>query len=572
MFVFPARLAAGSLLTLFAGVSSAGAQAVLQGEGPLAGARVRIDDRMAVRYYIEDERLEGFEDRAVFNYGEEVNRFNLLVSKSRFAMGAQVDQAALFANYYILDGEKYRERDLLSPQMPSFSEDVFVNVEKLFLRHQGSTVEMQVGDGYVSFGRGIALNLVRNTDIDVDTSLRGLRGVVRLGSWDLTAVTGLTNHQQVVQDYPVQGIEPDDPDMITGVRAERFGIGPINAGVHGVAYRFSREEGAYQEPTEALHRYEEPLDAVVGGITVEGFGIGGVDFVVEGDAFDYRSGDLFPSGEAEPGYGLYGSASSYPGRFVVLIEGKRYRNTERINAYVSGDDYEVAVAPTLEYERVITEDSSAAVNSDDILGTRLAVNYIAIPGKLLPRLSMAAFRDYDTGSLHFNQVPETILHPVAGVEWNGEHTHVLANAGVRQDIRDDDTGQDVLLHGDVDFQFPLASLGVLEFTSAFKRFAWARNEPQQSDFTEMENALAFHRGERWTFILYQDYSDNPLIDTTGNLTDEVYGAAEVQFKPDSSTTLKAFYGAYKAGIRCAGGQCRKLPGFEGVRVSLQGTF
>jgi NADH-quinone oxidoreductase subunit L len=37
-------------------------------------------------------------------------------------------------------------------------------------------------------------------------------------------------------------------------------------------------------------------------------------------------------------------------------------------------------------------------------------------------------------------------------------------------------------------------------------------------------------------------------------------------------TIKAFYGAYKSGIRCSGGQCRVLPGFEGARVSLVASF
>ena len=32
--------------------------------------------------------------------------------------------------------------------------------------------------------------------------------------------------------------------------------------------------------------------------------------------------------------------------------------------------------------------------------------------------------------------------------------------------------------------------------------------------------------------------------------------------------LKAFYGAYKSGIRCAGGQCKQLPAFEGARASV----
>ena len=65
---------------------------------------------------------------------------------------------------------------------------------------------------------------------------------------------------------------------------------------------------------------------------------------------------------------------------------------------------------------------------------------------------------------------------------------------------------------------------------------------------------------------------NPLLDTTGNLAENLYGAVEVQWQPNSQTDLRLFYGAYKDGIRCSGGQCRQLPGFEGARVSFNGRF
>ena len=96
----------------------------------------------------------------------------------------------------------------------------------------------------------------------------------------------------------------------------------------------------------------------------------------------------------------------------------------------------------------------------------------------------------------------------------------------------------------------------------------------------MNNALVWHQGEKWAFIVYQDFTDNPLIQSVGNLSvldmddegidEDLYGALEVMWHPKPSSTVRAFYGAYKAGIRCAGGQCRSLP-VRGGRVS-QTTF
>ncbi len=567
-----ARFASAALATsgaLFLSTGVAQAAISLEGEGALAGGTLSLTERLALRYYHVDDLLPGFEDRSIHDYVEEVNRLNVLVNKGGFAAGAQVDQVGLFANRYYLDDELYHSYQLYDPTIDSPFPDAYVNLEKLYVRGKGRHVEVTLGDGYVSFGRGLALNLVRNTDIDLDTSLRGVRAVVRSGSWDFTGVTGLTNPQQVQQDNPNVGIHPDNTHMISGLRAERFGLGPFNLGVHGVVYSFARD---WIETEPFFSRYAQPVDAIVTGATVEGFGLLGFDVVGEFDWFEYRSEDFFGSDEAEPAYGAYLSASAYPGKAVVLVEAKHYVNTELINSFTGVDNYEVAVAPTLEYERAITEDSSAAVNSNDISGARFRVDYPIKPGVLMPYLSVAAMRDRELGGLHFNQAPETIIHPVVGIQWLGQQAHVIATAGGRADIRDDDSGADIASHVDLDVQVPAGPLGTLELSSAFMRFAWGDNLIQQSDFTDVVNALALHATDKWTFILWQDFSDNPLIASTGNIADNVYGAVEAQYKPSSSLTTSLFYGAYKAGIRCAGGQCRSLPGFEGMRFQLSGSF
>jgi len=543
----------------------------LEGHGPLAGSSLSISDRFALRYYSVDHTLPGFEDSHpnLHDYIEEVNRINLLLNKGGFAAGAQIDQVGLFANRYYLDDELYHSNQLYEPGIRSPWPDAYVGLEKLYLRNKGEYLELAVGDGYVSFGRGIALNLVRNTNIDLDSSLRGVRAVVRSGNWDFTGASGLTNPQQVQLDNRNVGIHTDNKHMVSGVRAERFGLGKFNVGAHGVVYSFARGEDV---ESPGFTRYQQPVDVFVGGATVEGFGLAGIDLIAEFDWFEYRSPDFFGGEEPEAAYAAYASASAYPGKAVLLLEAKHYINTERINIFTGIDNYEVAVAPTLEYERVITEDSSAAVNSNDITGVRLRMDYPIKPGVLIPYVSVAAFHDRELGGLHFNQAPETIVHPVVGVQWLGKEAHVIANAGGRADIRGDDTGADVNAHFDVDLQLPAGPLGSLELSSAFMHFVWGENPAQQTDFTDMVNALALHATDKWTFILWQDFSDNPLIQSTGNVAENIYGAAEVQFKPSSALTTSLFYGAYKAGIRCAGGQCRSLPGFEGLRFGLNGNF
>ena len=234
-----APVIAGALLLWSTPVS---ATVQLEGHGPLAGGTLSISDRFALRYYSVDQTLPGFEDSHpnLHDYVEEVNRINLLLNKGGFAAGAQIDQVGLFANRYYLDDQLNHSYELYEPDIRSPWPDAYLGLEKVYLRNKGEHLEVNLGDGYVSFGRGIALNLVRNTNIDLDSSLRGVRAVVRAGNWDFTGVSGLTNPQQVQLDNRNVGIHSDNQHMVSGVRAERFGLGAFNVGAHGVVYSFAR--------------------------------------------------------------------------------------------------------------------------------------------------------------------------------------------------------------------------------------------------------------------------------------------------------------------------------------------
>lgn len=579
---------------LIAALAGSALAADLPGEGVLGGGSVQVGDRLEIRYYHfpADQQLPGFEDRLVQDYVEQVDRLNLLVVKDKLSVGAQVDEVALFLNRYILDDVLYHSWNLYDPPLSSPFPDAYMNLEKIYLERRGQSVDLTLGDTYASFGRGMALNIVKNTDIDIDASIRGAKAVIHAGRVDLTAVSGVTNEQQVSQDNRNHDITRQPASMVTGLRAEAFGLGPVNASAHGVLYGFGRSS----DDDEPVERYFEPMDAAVVGATLEAPGLAGIDWFVEGDVYDYLSDDMSALTDGRDGYAVYGSASAYPGRAVVFFEIKDTRDTEAINTYVAGQNWEVSAVPTLEYERVINEDSSAAVNSNDLSGARLRVDYSVnsdpTATAVRPYVSLAAFRDCDTGGLHFNRTPETIVHPVAGVEVLGDKNNLRVNGGYRTDIRDDPSGgssafcedrdpvegltdagePDRMAHLDSDVHVHLFGEEGLELSLTGYTFEWGTNAQQQKDFKEMSNALTWQHGEALALTLYQDWSDNPLIDSEGNLGDHLYGAAELQWKPTTSTALRLFYGAYKAGIRCSGGQCRRLPGFDGARVSFSGTL
>jgi hypothetical protein len=552
----------------------------LWGTGPLANASIQLTVDTEFRYHktgLEDPGLrvdgpfEMFPSMAVHDYFEQVGRFNLQVSKDDLSIGMQFDEVALFSNRYVIDGVQEASVPLYGSRIHSASDDAYFLIEKMFVKKRIETLELTLGDTYGSFGRGIALNMIKNTDLDVDTSIRGAKGVFRLGDLDLTTITGITNQQQISQENANSAIGPNVNHMVAGARAEWFG--PVTLGAHAVVYKFARStETPLATP---ISRYGSDIDSAVTGASVEA-SVLGLDLYAEADLFDYRAPEMTDGKDKLQGWAAYGSVAAYPGAAVVLLEAKASKDTERLTTFTTIEGWEPASVPTLEYERVITEDGSAAVNSNDIMGARFRIDYSAIPGELTPYFAAAYLLDKDTEGLHFNDSPETIIHPMVGLEWVKNHRVFQFNAGYRIDQRQDlAEGADRMAHLDATIHFPLFGSEALEIDLDGKKFEWGVNEQQQTDFLEMANALAWHHGEKWIFVFYQDWTDNPLIQSEGNLAflgDNYYGALEAQYQPEGNMTLKAFYGAYKAGIRCSGGQCRTLPGFEGARVSLGGVF
>lgn len=541
---------------------------------------------LRVRYYRsgDDQVVPGNEDLPIYDYIEVVNRLNLEGGNERVSLSIQGDAVGLFLNRYYLDDVLYHERDLYQAGVESYFPDAMFTAEKVNLGYRRRAWQLNVGDNYVSFGRGIAVNLVKNTDIDVDTSVRGVKAVGHAGQWDITVLSGVTNPQQVAMENANVAIRPDMFHTVTGARVERFGLGRFNLGAHGVIYQFARDAQTGVDPTAA---WRQSVDAITTGASVEAVGLAGIDWYAEGDAFLYQAEEL----PVDLGYEGYVSAAAYPGRVSVLLEGKHQKNTEYLNTWASLNTYEIASGPTLEYERVITEDSSAAMNSNDLWAGRAKLDFpVSLPVSeetgmaptLVPSLSQAVFRDLELGSGHFNRTPETISHTVGSLLLIAGDTHLQTNVGFRLDRRDvsdelGDLGADRLVHGDLALAIPIAGPVSIEESPSFMRFHWGANAQQQTDYTDFSNALAVKIGTPWAIIVYNDYSDNPLISSEGNLPHELfgehwYGAVEGQWKPTGATTLKLFYGAYRAGIRCAGGQCRLLPGFDGARVSFTTAF
>ena len=526
---------------------------------------VSVTDDLEIRYWRIPKRLDSFPDREVFNYLEQVNRITVNGSAGSFTAFAQIDQVALMFNRYQLDGVVYNERDLVQPSLNSFWPGFsYVSPEKFQLKWSKGATTLVFGDFYAAFGRGGALNLNRNVDIDIDTSIQGLRYEWKGARTEVSLLAGQLNRQQVFQDNPNQALAGDRRHSLIGGRAVLYGVGPMNFGVHSTVLDYVEEPGW----KAGFEEWGTTPDVVTGGATIEAMGLAGLDWFVEADVFGFPTAVARGPDDQALGYGVYASSTAYWGATSWLFEAKRYKGSERINAPTSSELYEIGIFPTLEYERAINKDSNAAMNSNDIWGGRLQVDW-AVSDTFVPYGALAVYRDDDLEN-HDNPVPESVVHALLGGEYIGAHSAVLFNAGLRVDERDGtEYGIDRQVHADVSYKFPIAGTWSASADVYAEHFHFGKGH---DDYVEIESAVTVRPNGKWAVTWFTDYTTNPFVDSTGNLAEAWYGAAEVQWQPASAWTVKGFFGAYKAGLRCAGGQCRLLPGFNGARVSVTGTF
>lgn len=545
------------------------------GMGALSGASPSSIWESRFRYRDSDRLEAGFEETNpnLHGYTEFVNRYYYKVNhpEDNWTFSIQIDEVNLGLNKYILDDELLRSWSLYDSTIYSPFTDVLIIPEKISFTKDYANSKWDIGDMGGVFGRGIALSIRSNKVVDVDTSLRGLKYTGNFGRAEITMLSGLTNKQQISKYNPNFGLTQDISHMVSGTQLMLYGLGMTQVGVHHMVASFGR---AKDREDPAIFRYDDPISASVTGADIEIFGLGGIDWYFEGDLFQYKADELSDFGEVPLGYTGYSSASMYPGSWVVLVEGKVSKDSERINRFTSIDNWEIATPPSLEYERMITEDSSATVNSNDVYGVQIRADYPLRPAVLTPYVSVSVLRDTDVAGLHFNTVPETIVHPTTGIHYSENGKVLLMNAGYRIDQRDDSAvhGQDRLAHFDGEISFPLFGQEGLEISPSIWKFWWGENPSLHNDFMTLQNAVVWRHGEFWDFTWYQDYTTNTQLDSTGNITENLYMAGEVSWKPKANQSLKLLAGAYKAGIRCSGGQCRTLPGFNGAELAYSTNF
>jgi hypothetical protein len=336
------------------------------------------------------------------NYGEWINRFNLLFAWKAWQFGMRLDtvkymnaaRASEFDDpqYTPSDRSKaeqqlpYRFRDTILTQgnLKPSTKDPSIWPSKIWVSYIKPKFEVTLGDAYVAFGRGFVLNIRKFDEIGADTTLQGSKVVGRIDKITLTGVAGLTNPTRVddatgfkLADAPLRCDESNatrcrdgwalpwqtwSRDLVVGGRAE-MKIGTSTLGLHAADIR-RRERRDDPNAGSALF-VDDPT--FVRDVTGAGVSLA-IPKIAEALPINlytevaYQKRTPFPDQDQKvgQGYAAYMAASYTKGPITASFEGKHYRhfNPVRLNAdrskYGAFQAVQYTANPTVE---LITQDS-----------------------------------------------------------------------------------------------------------------------------------------------------------------------------------------------------------------------
>jgi hypothetical protein len=449
-------------------------------------------------------------------------------------------------------------------------------VERAFLVWARDEFDATLGDFYASFGKGIALHVVKIDQLGQDTTIRG-------GKFHF-------HHRDVELIFVGGEFNPLDTDEATGFRAQ-WKLEPVLGGrleyrlldtvilgAHGV-YIISDDPNA----TASSRPYTDHHVLWGAGFEVPGLWENHLSFSAEVDWQRTQSSGQVVRGPGAEAAGLafYASATLNLGAFTLLGEYKHY-DRFRLEAPTPVDaPYALLYSQPPTLERLEAE----VYDNIGVSGGRLRLDWDAGTHGPLDLLAFANFGYFQNWAFKRDRV----FDPYAGIElrWQEERGHLNLSGGMRLE-EERDTGALYRRDGHVelDLEQPLSSRHSVKLSAVYLRRT-AAGLIRPKDWNEVDLALSYRWSPYLSVAVSYERQDDPSIaggrqgnqdPARGPLRDapllgaENYLAAMVQYFITPGTYLSLRAGQSRPGIKCLNGACRSWPGFAGVQLSAVGRF
>ena len=473
-----------------------------------------------------------------------INRLNLVVAKGPFMAGLRYDTEAYF-----------------------LSEEYYVRYipEKFFFQYEEAPFLARLGDSYARFGQGLTLSLLKRDEFGEDTTVQGALLQLSHENVEFEALVGPVNLGDDSAFVPqrAQTEEPefiDERDLIWGTHLEAGAPQYVMVGGNwvGATLRFDPEsQFADYEEDDRVNLYSVTARApVMGGV---GSLEGEYSWLEYDDQREAKLDDLQWEGR-----GGHLAATWNIGPVTLLTEATDYFRFE----------FPYHDPPSMEN----TDMSFGHMpNFADAIGARGRVDY-TIPG-----IDLGLFANYTNIQTH-EEMPaeladhysdrlswlEWIEHSYGGLDKTfGNGAYVSGSGGYRE------IPEGRYVHGDAKISTPIVRPHSLTAEYKIKLFH-GFDLLQGTEYADHESDLTYGYAPYFSLTGTYEWSDEPSggIITLGAEEEDNphFWAVETTVQPADWARLTLGYGRYKGGLKCAGGVCRQMPPFEGLRSEFALRF
>lgn len=405
---------------------------------------------------------------------------------------------------------------------------------KAFLEQTGRGWSARLGDFHLSLGRGLVFSLLKVFEKEglehvVDTTVRGARASFTSGRLSGLAFGGWIER---ADDAAVS-------DRAAGAGLEWRAWGEARLGLNAVA--------AGLEPGSVFNNRSAGLASL--SLSVPSLP-GGAGFYGELALLRRRE---HGAAESVAGHGLYLQSSYRRGRLLASFEIKDYRDF----------NFEYARPPLLESEELDLLADQFAEDRSGVRGAALRLDHFWPKSEALAYIRLSRLEDAPARHARYGRYKRLIDHVYGGFEKKfrgGGYLHALA--GWRRERADSEAflaTDGETLHGQVNAAWPLGGRLSLEADWKRKSFRGAAY-----DYSEDRAALSLHASPRWVAAALWERSDEPAVALlTGRSR---WAGLQLEWKAGSTLFLRVFAGSSKGSVKCAGGVCKALPPFSGLRI------
>ena len=400
-------------------------------------------------------------------------------------------------------------------------------------------LDIQAGNYYTLFGRGMVLKSYEDRNIRVDNNLLGLKMVGKYGGFVLTGLTGL-------------------PENTNAERKEIFHA----ADLEFRGWKHLRAGVTYASNDPDINSVAKTS---MGAVRLAP-SFWNIDIYTEYSVLQNNDieQNAFNGDEWKIGEGFYGNLNFYFGSFSLLGEYKYYDNI----SFTSNDgtvSYNTPPAVRLEYTYILLNRHPSPINPDNEKGYQLAAAY-NLDDYTYFNAAYTETKTLSSGS-YYQRIEKTDLNPTiqlreiylnAQRDWTSSITTIAALA-YNEELTTNTKNLTPILENLFYFD------GVNTIKVIFEHQHSTARSTDEQYYTDVLS-LEYLRSPKFNIALVAE------LETREPNKDQVvrkfWSFVQVGYKIAQHTDISVLVGTRQAGNICIGGVCRYEPAFQGIELKV----